>query len=102
MTRELLQKLLSDLPEDWIFLEDTNHAFQYAAEIYKDSAKFMHLVSQSKYFKEEYKIRLEDPNHVLDDLAAIAFQLQFQHECFQEIHKLVENMPPSIFNANTV
>ena len=97
MTREIIKRVAVGLPEDWIYFEGTDHALKYAAEICNKSAEFIHLNLQYKCFQLLYRERKNDPDLNLDELALLAFQIQFNRECIQEIHRLVENMKPSMF-----
>ncbi len=97
MESELIKQMFLHPPDEWVLLEDTGHAYRYAKKIWKDQVKYSQLdlqYNQTKHLYEEFN---QTPNKDLDQLAAIAFQVQFLRECIQEIHRLIEVREPSIF-----
>lgn len=97
MESEIIKSLLRNPPDGWILLEDTNHAFRYAAEIWKDALKCLELQLQYTQFQQIYSEYKRYPQADLDQLATIAFHVQFLRECTQEIQRLIEKMEPSMF-----
>ena len=90
MESVIIKQMFLNPPDDWVLLEDTNHAFRYAAEIWQDEAKCLQLELQYDQIRELYREYRKYSNPDLDQLASIAFHVQFLRECIQEIQRLTE------------
>lgn len=97
MESEIIKNMLLNPPDNWILLEDTSHAFRYAADIWQDEVKYLELELQYNQIQQLYEEFNKYPNRDLDQLASLAFQIQFLRECIQEIHRLIEVGQPSMF-----
>ena len=90
MESELVNYILLNPPDEWVLLEDTVHALRYAAEIWKDESKRTQLNLQYNQLQGLYELINKFQNRDLDQLAKLAFHVQFLRECIQEIKRLTE------------
>lgn len=90
MKSVIVTHILSNPPDGWILLDDTSHAFRYAADIWDDEVKRLDLELQHNQFKQLYEEYKKYEGLDLDHLARIAFHIQFFRECIQEIQRLIE------------
>ena len=90
MESEIIKQMFLKPPDEWVLLEDTVHALRYAAEIWKDEPKLVQLNLQYNQIKDLYDEYYNLPDHDLDQMAQLAFQIQFLRECVQEIKRLTE------------
>ena len=75
-------------PGQWFFLEDSDHAIRHAEQIYTDLRLIFLFFSQRQDFEDIFYQVKSDPDHDIDKLAFIAFQVQFQRECMEEVWRL--------------
>ena len=83
------------VPEEWVYLQDSDHAIRHAGKIYNNAKLLFFFIKQHHDFKALWTHLKATSSHDLEKLAFIAFQVQFQRECNEEIARLyMKAYPP--------
>lgn len=85
MKRDDIKCLSCKEPDQWVYLEDTDHAYKYAHEIFRNIHSVFELFVQHHDFKWIFNDIKSRDKPSFDKRTYLAFQIQFQGECLAKI-----------------